>query len=328
MLKSVRASIALVAGALALSSLSSVYAADYPAKPVTVVVSFSAGGPVDSLMRALGQRLTEEWKQPVVIDNRPGANEAIGAQVVAKAPADGYTLFASTEGPLTQNQYLYKKLPYNPNKDFTAVTQLVQVPMVLVTPINFPANSLKEFLDLARSRASKPISYGSTGMGGVTHLPMSMLAKDTNIAFVHVPYKGAAPLLPEIVSGQIDSAFLAVSAAAPFIADKKLKALVISAPQRIPSLSQVPTFKELGVEDVQATFIMALTAPTGTPQPIVDKIAASVQKIMADPKFREKYTEPFAYLPVASSPKDFAVYLAKDRGYQAERVKISGVVLD
>lgn len=325
MLKSVRATLALLACALALSS---VHAADYPTKPVTVVVSFSAGGPVDSLMRALGQRLTDEWKQPVVIDNRPGANEAIGAQAVAKARADGYTLFASTEGPLTQNQYLYKKLPYNPNKDFTAVTQLVQVPMVLVVPTNFPVNSLKEFLELARSRASKPISYGSTGMGGVTHLPMSMLAKNTNIAFVHVPYKGAAPLLPEIVSGQIDSAFLAVSAAAPFIADKKLKALVISAPQRIPLLPQVPTFKELGVEDVQATFIMALTAPTGTPQPIVDKIATSVQKIMADPKFREKYTEPFAYLSVASSPKDFAAYLAKDRGYQAERVKISGVVLD
>jgi len=325
MLKQIRASFAIVAGALALAGAQ---AADYPTKPVTVVVSFSAGGPVDALMRALGQRLSEEWKQQVLIDNKPGANEAIAAQAVAKAPADGYTLFASSEGPLTQNQYLYKKLAYSPDKDLTAVTQLVQVPMALVTPINFPANSLMEFLALARTRANSPITYGSTGMGGVTHLPMALLAKNTNIPFVHVPYKGAAPLVPDLVSGQIDSAFLAVSAVAPFIKDKKLKALVISAPTRITSLPQVPTFKELGVEDVQATFIMALTAPTGTPQPIIDKVAASVQKIMADPKFREKYTEPFAYLPVASSPKDFAAYLAKDRGYQAERVKISGAVLD
>lgn len=302
---------------------------DYPSKPITVVVGYSAGGPVDTFMRALGQRLSEEWKQQIIVENKPGANEAIAAQTVAKAAADGYTLFISSEGPLTQNQFLYSKLAYSPERDFLPVSRLVTVPMALVVPTSLPVNTLQEFLSLAKKRsATKPLNYGSAGMGGVTHLPMAMLAKQHGLEMSHVPYKGAAPLLPDLVSGQVDAAFLAVSAVAPFVRDGKLKALVVSAPARAKALPQTPVFSETNVADVQADFLMGLTAPAGTPAAVADKIASAVQKIMAEAKFREKFVEPFAYLPIASTPADFTRYLAKDRSVQAERIRVSGAQLD
>lgn len=269
-----------VAAAALLSVLVPSQASDFPSKPVTFVVSFSAGGPVDALTRALGQRLSQEWKQQVLIDNRPGASESLAAQAVARAAPDGYTLLASSEGPLTMNQHLFKRLPYHPEKDFAPVTQLVQVPMALVTPVGFPAGSLKEFLDLARSRsAARPLNYGSTGVGGITHLPMAMLATKAQLTLNHIPYKGAAPLLPELVAGQVDATFLAVQPVAPFVKEKKLKALAVSSPVRLKVLPDVPTFKELGVADPQATFIMGLAAPAGTPAVVLERIAKSVQKI-------------------------------------------------
>ncbi|MDD2179274.1 tripartite tricarboxylate transporter substrate binding protein [Acidovorax sp. D2M1] len=303
-------------------------ATEYPTKPVTVVVGYSAGGPLDSFMRALAPRLSEALKQPVVIDNRPGANESIAAQTVAKAPADGHTLLMSTESPLTQNQFLYKKLAYVAERDFAPITQLVHVPMALVVPASFPANTLPELLALARSRKSNPINYGSTGMGGVTHLPMAMFAKNNGLEYVHVPYKGASPLIPDLLSSNVDAAFLAVSAVAPYVIDRRLKALVVSAPARATALPQIPTFYELGIEDVQASFIMALSAPAGTSQLIIDKIAGLAQKIVADKEFRAKYMEPFAYVPVSSTPAEFSAYLAKDRRVQAERIRVSGASLD
>lgn len=302
---------------------------DYPSKPITVVVGYSAGGPVDTFMRALGQRLSEEWKQQIIVENKPGANEAIAAQTVAKAAADGYTLFICTEGPLTQNQFLYTRLAYSPDKDFLPISRLVTVPMALVVPASLPVNTLQEFLALAKARgASKPLNYGSAGMGGVTHLPMAMLAKQHGLEMSHVPYKGAAPLLPDLMSGQVDAAFLAVSAVAPYVREGKLKALVVSAPARAKALPRTPVFGETSVADVQANFLMGLTAPAGTPSAVADKVAAAVQKIMADPKFREQFLEPFAYLPIASTPAEFTRYLAKDRTLQAERIKVSGAQLD
>ena len=327
---STRRTLLVAAAATLLSAvLPAPRAADYPVKPITVVLGYSAGGPTDVLIRAMAPRLTEEWKQQILVDNRPGANEIIAAQIVAKAPPDGYTLFLCTEAPLTQNQFMYSKLNYSPEKDFTPVTQLLSSPMTLIVPATLPVNSVEEFVALAKARAAtKPLIYGSAGIGGVSHLPMAMFAKQNGLEMVHVPYKGIAPLIPDVVAGRVDGAFVGVAGAAPFVREGKVKALVAAAPSRLKVLPQTPTFSETSVAPVQADFIFALVAPTGTPAAITEKIAAAVKRILSDPKFREVYMDPFGYVLVASTPAELGQYLAKDRPLQAERIKVSGARLD
>ena len=300
----------------------------FPNKPITVIIGYPPGGPLETFTRAMGQRFFDDWKQPIVIDNRPGANEIIAAQVASKARPDGYTLMVTTEAPLTQNPYLYKKLPYDPVKDFEPISAMVSANMIFVVHPSFPAATLQEFIAVARSRENNPISFASVGIGGVTHLPMAMFAKNENFKWNHVPYKGAAPIVPDILGNRVDSTILAVSILGPYVQDKKLRALAISGPARAKSLPDLPTFKELGIRDPQAGFILALSAPKGTPSAILEKIAAWAKKAVNDPVFREKYMDPFAFVPIGSSPKEFAAYLVQDRTYQAERVKASGATLD
>ena len=304
-------------------------ASDYPLKPITVVVGYPAGGPTDALMRAIAPRLTAQWHQPVIIDNRPGANEAIAAQLVSRAAPDGYTLLLSTETPLTQNQYLYRKLSYNPEKDFAPVTRLVSSPLALVVNPSVPANTLEEFISLAKSRAAtRPLTYATGGSGSVLHLPMAMFAKQNGLTMIHVPYKGVAPLLTDLVGGQVDAAWVAVAGAAPYVLDGKLKALVVDAPTRVKTLAQVPVFSETKVAPVQADFTFALQAPAGTSAAVADKVATAIRKILADPEFRTKYLDPFGYVVVGSTPAELADYLARDRPRQNERIKVSGATLD
>jgi tripartite-type tricarboxylate transporter receptor subunit TctC len=303
--------------------------ADYPEKPVSVVVGYSAGGPTDALMRAFGPRLTDDWKQPIIVDNKPGATEAIAARHVAKAAPDGYTLLLGTEVPLTMNQFLFSKLAYDPEKDFAPVSFLMRVPLVLVVPAALPVSSLQDFITLAKSRATtKPLAYGSAGLGGVNHLPMVMFEKQNRLELNHVPYKGVAPIVTDLLSGQIDTAWVGPAAAAPFVRDGKLKALVVDAPARIKALPQAPVFSETSVAPVQAAHIFAMVAPAGTPAAIRQKVATALKKIMAEPEFREKYLDPFGYVAVGSTPDELAQYLVKDRSLQAERIRLSGVRLD
>lgn len=300
----------------------------FPAKPVTIVVPYSPGGPVDNLSRALGIRLTKEWGQPVLVLNKTGANEILGAEFVAKSPADGYTLFAATEAALTMNPHLYKKLPYNAEKDFAPVSRLITVPMVFIVPQNSKANTLKEFVQLARNAKGKPMSYGSSGAGGIVHLPLAMFAKQENLEMIHVPYKGAAPLIPEIISGQVDSAILGVSVIEQHVKSGKLKALAISGDSRSAALPEVPTFKEAGVKDINGAFNIGLVAPAGTPSAVVEKIASDVRKILLAPDFRSTQIDPYSYVAIGSTPVEYKNFLAQDFKVQAERVKISGATLD
>lgn len=317
--------------ALALGLLASAAVAQtYPSKPVTIVVPYSAGGPVDNFIRALGQQLTETWKQPVVVVNKPGANEIIGADQVAKSSPDGYTLFAGTEASLTMSPHLYKKLPYNVETDFVPITQLVSLPLMLFTHKNTPANTVPEFVELARKAKAqgKPLTYGSTGAGGIAHLPIVTFEKQENIQMTHVPYRGAANLIPDVISGQVDVAVLAVSVIEQHVKSGALKPLAVSSEVRSVALPQVPTFKEAGVKDIQAIFNIGLLAPKGTPAAVVDKVAASTRAVVMGPDFRQKHIDAFSYVPVASTPVEFRNFLASNSKLQAERVKASGVTLD
>ncbi len=317
-------------GVLAALSFSTIAAAQsFPNKPVTIVVPYSAGGPVDSFVRGFTPQLADAWKQPVVVLNKPGANEIIGAEFVAKSAPDGYTLFAGTEAALTMNQFLYKKLPYSPDKDFAEISRLVALPLVFFVPKTSPANSLKEFIALAKKASpSKPMTYGSSGAGGIAHLPMAMFTHNENLTMVHVPYKGAAPLIPEVISGQIDAAVLGVSVIEQHVKSGALKALAVSADARSAALPDVPTFKELGVKEINAVFNIGLVAPRGTPPALVEKISVDVSRIVQSPDFRKKYIDAFSYVAVGSTPAAFRDFLAQDRKIQGERVKLSGVSLD
>lgn len=303
-------------------------AQSFPAKPVTIVVPYAPGGPVDNLTRALGLQLQKTWGQPVVVLNKTGANEIIGAEFVAKSAADGYTLFAATEAALTMNPHLYRKLPYDAQKDFTPISRLISVPMVFFVPQSSKANTLKEFVQLARQSKDKPLSYGSSGAGGIVHLPLAMFAKQENLDMVHVPYKGAAPLIPDVIAGQIDSAVLGVSVIEQHVKSGKLKALAISSAQRSVALPDVPTFKEAGIKEIEAVFNIGLVAPAGTPAAVVEKVAADARRILLSPEFRKINIDAFSYVAVGSSPAEFAAFLARDYKVQGERVKTSGATLD
>ena len=300
----------------------------FPSKPVSIVVPYAPGGPVDNLSRVLATRLGKEWGQSVLVVNKTGANDIIGAEFVAKSPADGYTLFAATEAALTMNPHLYKKLPYNPEKDFTPISRLISVPMVFFVPKASKANTLKEFIELAKNAKGTPLTYGSSGAGGIVHLPLAMFAKQEGLEMVHVPYKGAAPLIPEVISGQIDSAVLGVSVIEQHVKSGKLKALAVSSEARSLALPDVPTFKEAGVKDIDAVFNIGLVAPAGTPAAIVEKIAADVRRILMDPEFRKTNVDAYSYVAVASTPAEYKAFLARDLKVQGERVKTSGATLD
>lgn len=300
----------------------------FPTRTVRIVVPYPPGGPFDGIFRALGQELSDRWKQPVIVDNRPGANEGIGANHVAKSAPDGYTLLASSEAGIVLNGLLYSKLPYNPERDFAAISRVVQVPMVLFVPAAFPANTLREFVAVAKSRTDKPVSYGSSGLGGPGHLPLAMLAKENGLTMTHVPYKGAAPLVQDVLSGQVELGTLAASVVEPHIKAGKLKGLAVTASKRLTSLPQVPTFQEIGMTDVRSEFMVGLVAPAGTPEPVLNFISSAVREILFKPEFRAKYIDVFSFTPIGSTPAEFREYLVNDRLVQAERVRISGAQLD
>lgn len=304
------------------------HAQAYPQRPVTLVVPYSAGGPVDMFVRALSQSLTELWKQPVVVQNKPGANEIIGADFAAKSAPDGYTLFAGTEASLTMGPHLYKKLPYSVEKDLAPVSRMVSLPLVFFVSKSVPANNMQDFVRLAKSRRDKPLTYGSTGAGGIAHLPIVTLEKQEDIVLTHVPYRGAANLIPDVISGQTDAAVLGVSVIEQHIRSGTLKPLAISAASRSAILPDVPTFSEAGVKDINAVFNIGLLAPRGTPEDLVAKVAADVRRIVFSPDFRRKNIDAYSYVAVGSSPGEFRAFLETDSKLQADRIRAAGVTLD
>lgn len=318
----------LTAATMLVASVS--HAQGYPTRAVTIVVPYSAGGPVDNFARAIARSLGDFWRQPVIVLNKPGANEIIGADTVAKSQPDGYTLFAGTEASLTMGPNLYKKLPYSVERDFVPISRMVSLPLVFFVSRSLPVDSMQDFVKLAKSRAEadRPLSYGSTGAGGIAHLPVVTLEKQENIRLTHVPYRGASNLIPDVISGQIDGAVLGVSVIEQHIRNNALKALAISAESRSASLPDVPTFKEAGLKDINAVFNIGLLAPAGTPDDVVSKIASDVRKVILNQDFREKNIDAFSYVAVAGDRAEFKAFLESDTRLQADRIKESGVTLD
>jgi tripartite-type tricarboxylate transporter receptor subunit TctC len=299
----------------------------WPAKPVRIVFPYSAGGPVDVLLRALAMRMSETMGQQFVVENRPGANEIIAAEAVARAAPDGYTLLFASDAVFSLNPHLYSKLPYDANKDFAPIARVINAYLMLVGRTDLPPKDLKELFAYIKANNGK-VSYGSVGLGSVNHLSMSWLANEQGLEMIHVPFKGVGPMVQEIAANRLDLAFAVVGGALPFLKANQVKAYAVSAPARMAVIPNVPTFTELGYPALNASFYFALAAPAGTSPQILSRVAADAGKIVTQTDFREKYVDALGFEPVSETPAQFVEFLKGDRENAAQRVKVSGAKLD
>ena len=307
-----RSSILMALSAVAMTSIvASVEAATpasdapYPVKPIRIVVPYSAGGG-DIIARQIGNKLTEAWGQPVVIENRAGGGTVIGTDYVAKAAPDGYTLLLTTS-ILGVNVHLYRKLPYDTERDLAPLTTLLSAPNVMLVHPSLPVRTVKEFIALAKSRP-RQLNYGSSGIGGTGHLAMEMLKMNTGIDAVHIAYKGGGPAMTALLGGEIPVLFNNIIAAVPQIKAGRVRALGVTTATRSPSLPDVPTIAEAGVPGFEAAVWFGLLAPGRTPAPIVRKLSAEVGRIVKLPDTRERFASDGAE-PVSNTPEEFAALI-------------------
>ena len=298
----------------------------YPNKPVRIVAPFPPGGVADVLARAIQPGLQEALGQQVIIDNKPGAGGNIGAEIVAKADPDGYTLLLASAGILTINEFLYSKMPFDPAKAFAPITIVGDMPNIVVVNPKTGLKTLKELIDKAKAEPGK-LNFGSAGNGTTTHLAVVLLEQAARIKLAHVPYKGAAPAVQDLVAGQIDGLVDNPPLVLGHIKSGTLTALAWAAPQRMAILPDVPTAAEAGLPGFEASSWFALVAPAGTPKEIVDRLNTETVKILKDPKMVELFAGRGVRL-VADSVASFTAFIPPERARWAEIVKASGVKLD
>lgn len=303
---------------------STAIAQSYPNKPIRIVVPFPAGGAVDTVARTLGQKLTEAWKYQTLIENRPGAGGNIGADAVAKAVPDGYTILMTTHGHAISPN-LYRKLSYDAVKDFAPVTQLTSSFLVLVSGPSVQAGSLNELIVLAKSKPGS-LNYGSTGLGAPPHLVTELVKMMAGIDMAHIPYKGDAPLTSALLGGEVQLAFLPPVGALAHIKAGRLRALAVTSSRRSPTLPDVPTVAEAGVRGFEYTGWLAVLAPAGTPREIVNKLQAEIAKILAMPDMRERFLN-WGYEPVGGTPDEMAARLRADIARYANVIKEARIPL-
>jgi tripartite-type tricarboxylate transporter receptor subunit TctC len=321
----VTAAATLFAPRASAQSAASGSASAYPVKAIRIVVPFPAGGTSDILSRAIGQKLTEEWKQPVIVDNRPGAGANFGAEIVVKSPPDGYTLLlASTIH--TINPSLYRKLAYDPVKDFTPITLIATTSQVLVVHPSLPVKTVKELVAYAKKRPGA-INYSSAGNGSQPHLTAELFKSRTGIDIVHVPYKGAPPAMTDLLAGHVALSFATSPSAVPYVKSGKLRALAVSTMRRISALPDVPTIDESGVPGFEASGANGLVGPAGMPGALVAKLNATVVRIVKEPAMTKFLSEQGAD-PFTTTPAEYAAYIKSEVAKWAKAVKDSGARVD
>jgi len=303
----------------------SVQAQPYPSKPVRVVVPYPPGGPTDIVARVLFQQVAESTGQQFVIDNRAGAGGNIGAEHVAKSPADGYTLLIGTTAHAI-NMSLFKSLNYDVQKDLAPVSLLTQGPLVLVTHPQFPANSVKELIDMAKAKPGS-LNFASSGNGQSTHLSAELFNSMAGTKMVHVPYKGSAPALSDLMTGQVGIMFDTTLSAMPFVRAGKLKALGVTSSQRTPAAPDVPTIAESGLPGYEVFAWNGVFVPAGTPKPIVAQLNEEIRKAMQLPQVRDKFSAQ-GFAASWNTPDQFGVFVRNEVDKWARTVKASGATLD
>ncbi|MCZ2498067.1 tripartite tricarboxylate transporter substrate binding protein [Xylophilus sp. Kf1] len=319
------ASAALAAAAATLPALAQSPAA-YPTKPITIIVPFAAGGTTDILARLVGQYLGTELGQPVLVDNRVGAGGNIGGQLAARSAADGYTLFMGTVGTHAINQSLYSKMPFDPIKDFAPISRVANVPNLLVANPQQPFKNVKELIAYAKANPGK-INFGSSGNGSSIHLSGELFKMMTKVDMVHVPYKGSAPAMNDLLGNQIAIMFDNMPSAIQHVRAGKLRPLAVTTAKRSPELPDVPTIAEAGVPGYEATSWFGLLAPAGTPAPVVDRIDAALMKIYKNPELLKKIADQGGE-PVVETPAQFTAFIKAETAKWGKVVKESGATVD
>ncbi len=302
--------------------------AAWPTKPIRLVVPFNAGGATDIIARTVGEALSKRIGQPVVVDNKGGAAGILGTDAVAKAPADGHTLLLTLSTSMLINQFLYTKLPYNPQKDLALITQVAAAPVTLVVHPSVPANNMKELLAYVKVQKGK-LSYGSWGTGSYAHLAGAYMSKTTDSDMVHVAYKGEAPMIQELIGGQLQLCFSSALNTKPFIDSGRVKAIGVTGKQRMDILPKVPTIFEQGVQDDAYSIFgwVAMGAPAGIPKDIVDQLSAHLREVAKDPKVVERIAAA-GFLPMMNSPQEFQQNYQRDMPIWKALVEAAGARLD
>ena len=314
------------ASLLALLSLTgwsvSTMAADYPTRTITVINPWTAGGPADTVARPILQKLSEVLKQPVVLENKAGANGVIGANYVARATPDGYTLLFSHVGPITISPAVQKDMPYDSVRDFAPITQVVSAPTVLVVRPDLPIHNLKEFIDYARANPGK-LSYGSVGIGSTTHLAGEILATMADVKMLHVPYKGAAPVMNDLLGGQINCTFLNIAALLPYIKSGQVRAIGVSTLKRSPLLPELPAIAET-YPGFEVNSWYGMMAPAKTPTHIVELLQKEVAKILQLPEIVQSM-QASGLSPEGTTPAQYAKQIQTDLNRWQTAVAKAGI---
>lgn len=299
---------------------------NYPAKAIRYVVPFPAGGPLDIVARALGQELGKSWGQPVVIDNRPGAGGNIGADFVAKSPADGYTILMGAVSTHAINVTLYSKLPYDPIRDFAPVTLITSVPNVLVLHPSVPAKNVRELMALAKVRPGQ-LNFASGSTGSAGHLAGELFKSMAGVDMTHIPYKGAAPAVVDLIAGHVSLMFDNLSSALPNIKTGRVRALAVTTLKRSPLLAELPTISEQGLRGFDISTWFGIFAPAGTPLEIIARLNAETVRILHTPEMKERLVILGAE-PVGNRPDEFAAFIKAEIPKYAKVVRDSGAKAD
>jgi tripartite-type tricarboxylate transporter receptor subunit TctC len=323
----IAASFALIALATLVAPLpAAAQGGAYPTKPIRIVVPFPAGGTTDILARAVAQQLSQAWGQQVIVDNRPGAGGNIGSELVAKSAPDGYTLLMGTVGTHAINPSLYAKMPYDHVKDFAPVILVAGVPNVLVVHPSVPANTVAELIAYGKANPGK-LNFASSGSGTSIHLAGELFKVQTGLQMTHVPYKGSAPAIQDLLGGQVQLMFDNLPSALPQIKAGKLRALGVTSASRAAALPDVPTIAESGLPGFEASSWFGLLAPAGTPRDVIARLDAEVAKWLATPDAKEKLLAQGA-IAAGGTPDDFTRHIAAETAKWAKVVKESGAKVD
>ncbi|MFD0667022.1 Bug family tripartite tricarboxylate transporter substrate binding protein [Ramlibacter sp. MAHUQ-53] len=298
------------------------HAADWPTRPVRLIVPYPAGGGVDVLARALAQRLQETWQQPVTVDNRPGANTVVGTEAAARA-GDGHSLLFTTDATFTINPHLYAKLPYDLERDFAPVTRMVSFSQLLVAPASLPASTLPELVALARKSPGQ-LAYASYGPGSQPQLATETLKQKARLYIVHIPYRGIPQAVTAVVSGEVQLTWAGIPSARPHLQTRRIKALAYGGKVRHPALPDVPTVGELGFPEVDANVWVGLFAPKAMPAAAVDRIHRDVTAVLREPGFKEREVDAKGYDLVAGTPQELARHIRQELASRAGPIRYSG----
>jgi len=313
--------ISTIALALFPTAASSQNAADYPSRPIRVIVPFAPGGGLDISTRLIGQKLTEKWGQNIVVDSRPGAATIVGTDIASKAAPDGYTLLMITT-TFAINPGLYPKLPYDPVRSFTPVTQLNSQPNVIVVSPAFPGKSVKDLVAMAKGKPGE-LTFASPGAGSAPHLSAEMFQRQAGVSMIHVPYKGIPPAVTDVLGGRVTMLFTTTISAAPHIKAGKLRALALTSAKRQESMPDVPTIGET-LPGYRAEAFQGMVVPAGVPPAIVNKLSAEVARIIKLPDVAQRFQLDGAE-PVGSTPKEFAAFLKAEMQKWSKVIKDAGI---